>query len=315
MTVPTIELVDPAGGSRALVAPTLGFNCYSFQVPRDGALREVLWTHPEFLSGGRRPSGSGIPLLFPFAGRIRGTSFRWEGRDYALEPGDGMGNAIHGFVLSRAWRVIEQSPSRVQGAFQASCDDPSLLERWPADFSLSVSYEVEGAVLRSVLRVENHDRRLLPFALATHAYFRLPVGGVGEREDTIVTVPASSQWELAELRPTGRILGLEPLDELPEGMRLAGHTLDNVLTGLEPRGGRVTTSVRSGDGSRAVVQTFDEAFRHAVVYTPPHREAICMEPYTCVPDPFALGARGIETGLRLLPPGERFETTIEIRMD
>jgi len=48
-----------------------------------------------------------------------------------------------------------------------------------------------------------------------------------------------------------------------------------------------------------------------VVYNPPHREAFCIEPYTCVPDPFALEARG----LRVLAPGEQFQARIDIEVD
>ena len=60
---------------------------------------------------------------------------------------------------------------------------------------------------------------------------------------------------------------------------------------------------------------FDECFRECVVYNPPHREAICIEPYTCAPDAFHLMARGIDTGLRVLEPGAAFRARIEIRFD
>ncbi|MEZ6109737.1 MAG: hypothetical protein R3C99_01600 [Pirellulaceae bacterium] len=34
----------------------------------------------------QRPSGSGIPLLFPFPGRWPGTSFTWQDKTYPLKP-------------------------------------------------------------------------------------------------------------------------------------------------------------------------------------------------------------------------------------
>jgi len=67
---------DPAG---------IGFNCYSFEAATSDGPLELLWTAPDFLTGTGRPSGSGIPLLFPFAGRLRGTSFRFQGRTYHLK--------------------------------------------------------------------------------------------------------------------------------------------------------------------------------------------------------------------------------------
>ena len=60
--------------------------------------------------------------------------------------------------------------------------------------------------------------------------------------------------------------------------------------------------------------SFDRAFRECVVYTPPHREAICIEPYTCVPDSLQLERQGVNAGLRVLAPGESFQTRIDIRI-
>jgi aldose 1-epimerase len=58
--------------------------------------------------------------------------------------------------------------------------------------------------------------------------------------------------------------------------------------------------------------TFGPEFPACVVYNPPHREAICIEPYTAVPDAFALESRGIAAGLRVLKPGESFKGQIDI---
>ena len=59
---------------------------------------------------------------------------------------------------------------------------------------------------------------------------------------------------------------------------------------------------------------FDRAFRECVVYTPPHREAICIEPYTCLAGAFGLAERNLDTGLRVLPPGHSFEARVEFRV-
>jgi aldose 1-epimerase len=61
-----------------------------------------------------------------------------------------------------------------------------------------------------------------------------------------------------------------------------------------------------------MTQRFDGVFRECVVYTPPHREAICIEPYTCVPGALELDRRGIAAGLRMVPPGDSFRAVVEI---
>ncbi len=130
----SLLLVDPASGAQARVLPRRGFNCFRFQVPLAGSPLDVLWAAADFVSGDARASSSGIPILFPFPGRLAGTSFTFEGRRFELEPGDPLGNAIHGFVLNRAWRVLDHGPAHATGQFTASRDAPELLQHWPADF-------------------------------------------------------------------------------------------------------------------------------------------------------------------------------------
>ena len=64
--------------------------------------------------------------------------------------------------------------------------------------------------------------------------------------------------------------------------------------------GLVRTRLTDPASGRALTQTFEPAFTQCVVYTPGHRQAICIEPYTCVPDAIRLAAEGHETGLQIL---------------
>ncbi len=155
--------------------PALGLNCYSFRVTLGGEPVEALWADPEFAGGEKRPTRSGIPILFPFAGRIGGAKYRHAGHDYQLTPSDELGNAIHGFVVHRPWRVVEQTADSLTGEFQASVDDPAIIEHWPADFCLRVTYRVSPGTLHARLVIRNPDSRELPCGLGLHGYFRLPL--------------------------------------------------------------------------------------------------------------------------------------------
>ncbi len=308
-----LTISDP-GGARAKILPGVGFNCYSFEVPASPRPIEVLWTSPDFLSGKARPSSSGIPLLFPFAGRIRGTSFRFDGKTFALEAGDGKGNAIHGFVINRPWRVTRHEGNRATGQFQASVDDPALLEHWPADFRITADYQLRGNVLVTDYAIENPDTRPLPFAFGTHPYFRLPLGGASGA-DCRVTVPVEHSWELEGLLPTGRQTSPSVVAELSRGMSAGLMQLDHVFGGLKFDNHRCTTRVHDPASKRTMVMTFDDQFAACVVYNPPHREAVCIEPYTTIPDPFTLRDKSIDPHLQILPPGGSFRTRIEIGLD
>jgi aldose 1-epimerase len=51
-----------------------------------------------------------------------------------------------------------------------------------------------------------------------------------------------------------------------------------------------------------------------VVFTPPHRQAFCVEPYTCTTDAVNLQQRGVDAGWLTLPPGGRWSAVFEMRL-
>jgi aldose 1-epimerase len=317
VAIEIISLADQKAGSSAQVLPGFGMNCFRFTAMADGHTIEVLWAEPGFESGTKRPSGSGIPILFPFPGRIGGTTLEYQGRKYALEAGDGRGNAIHGFVLNRPWRVIEQSGQRVVGQFQATVDDPALANAWPADFRITLGYELKGNLLSLDALLENPGQTPLPMGFGVHPYFRVPLAASGAASPDaaarcVVRVPAAEYWELKEMIATGRKLPASERGSLASGMAFGETRFDDVFTGLVFDGDWCTAAIRDPTSGRELTIAFDRAFRECVVYNPPHREAICIEPYTCVPGAIELAARGIDAGLRILAPGESLHARVKI---
>ena len=150
-----IVLHDAQTGSSAHILPELGFNCFAFRAGVGGSFVDVLDAEPGFAAGDKRASGSGIPILFPFPNRIRGGAFSWNGREYHLPAGDGRGNAIHGLVLDRPWRVTMADDSMAIGEFQLSVDAPERMPLWPVDFLIEVGYTLRGSMLRAEIRIIN----------------------------------------------------------------------------------------------------------------------------------------------------------------
>jgi len=312
MSLEQVTITDPTTGSKAVVLVGFGFNCYQFHAQVGGAPVDVLWSAPGFETGKERPSHSGIPLLFPYPGRLKGKTLTFEGKTYPLDGDDGRGNAIHGYVLNRPWKVVEQSASRVVGEFQASKVDPEILKRWPADFVLRVSYELAGTMLRSEVTITNPDDKTLPFGFGSHPYFRLPLGKAGMAESCVVTVPVGNSWELVDMLPSGKKLPAVGAHGLSAGMRFADTKLDDVFTDVAFGAGWATATIDDPNNRRALTVSFDDRFSQCVVYNPPHRQAICIEPYTCLPDQFTMAERGIITAPQTLAPGKSFVCRYEI---
>jgi aldose 1-epimerase len=314
VTAHTITLADPAGGATARILVDLGFNCYDLRLTHLGRQIPVLWSEPGFETGRRQAGGSGNPILFPYPGRLRGKVLHWQEHAYPLEGDDQKGNAIHGFVLTRPWRIVEQAADRVVGQFQAQVDDPQLLARWPADFRITATYELARNELRTSYQIENPDGRPLPCGLGLHPYFRVPLGG-GSADACRVELPVTTRWELTDMLPTGRTRPIEHAERYRAGLPFADMAGDDVFGGLVFEGeSSVWRVVDPGSGLQLRIAV-DRAFRACVVYNPPHREAVCLEPYTCVPNAIELSAAGVESGWRMLPPGESFQARMTIRLE
>jgi aldose 1-epimerase len=123
----------------------------------------------------------------------------------------------------------------------------------------------------------------------------------------------SDDWDLVGLRPTGRHADTDASTRLRRGIQFDETQLDNVFGGLQFNDGRCAASIFDPHVNRRLTLTFGSENRFCVVFNPPHHEAICIEPYTTLPDPFTLRAQGIEPYQNLLPPGEQWRTRFELQ--
>lgn len=314
----TVQIRDPASGTTATIAPELGFNCFEFLTTAAGQSLSVIDAAPDFAAGNERPSGHGIPILFPFPNRIRNGRFVWEGDEYHLPEAnvsyDRAGNAIHGFCLDRPWRVVHQGEQFVVGEFQLSQDAPDRLEFWPSDFILTVRYAVRENTLEMRVTIFNPSGAALPWGFGTHPYFRLPFADGSEPEQCLIQIPAVEAWDLVDCLPTGTIRPVPPEKDFREGEYYGITPHDDVLTGLftETEQPFFETVIYDEPGGFQVSQRFDRWFREVVVFTPPNRKAVALEPYTCVTDAVNLQQRGVDAGWQVLDAGGEVQLAIDI---
>lgn len=312
----TVYHLQDGQGNGMEIWPAQGFNAYRWYVEHGGT-QELLYTSPALFQE-NRPTRTGNPILFPFPNRIRDAQFTWEGKEYRLPTTDNnRRNAIHGFLCRLPWRVTDQGADANQawitGEFQASRDGPDLLPLWPADYLARMTYHFFGTRWRLDIDIQNPDKHTLPFGLGFHPYFSL--SGFG-REEAVVGVPARKYWPLEENLPAAAPKEVAGMRDLRQGKEVGALRLDDVLTDLD-------TSDRNSEGlirfgwvldwqKRRRLDLFGSpAFREVVVFNPVHRQAFCIEPYTCVTDAVNLAAQGKDAGWQSLAPGQGWRGALE----
>jgi aldose 1-epimerase len=309
-----VELITlEAQSERAVIVPEAGCQCLSY---RAGTL-DVIAGPASPDAWREHPHRGGIPILFPWPGRVAGARFTFKGREYRLpinEPA--RGHAIHGFACERAFRVTRRGPYFVTAILDSS-DYPDLNAIWPWPFALEIDYEV-GNGLRLKARVTNTGDSIMPFGFGAHPYFHAPLNPKGISDALLIQLDANARWPLdARLIPTGatgplagkydlrapRPIGTDTYDD---AFRMAPLSSDDASA---PRARLIDPSLKAALDIRA-----DAAFGDFVVYAPPDNPVVALEPYTCAPDAFNLAVRGIAAGMRELAPGETFEAGFEIRL-
>lgn len=314
-------LADADGGTVAEIWPALGFNCYRWQATHKGQALDLLYHDPKLFAGGK-PTRSGIPVLCPFPNRIRAGRFSWQGNDYTLPLGDSTGqNAIHGWACRHPWRVIDQGATAtdawVTGEFHAAVDAAETRALWPADYCLRLTVRLAQRSLRLEAVIVNPDRVSLPFGLGYHPYLRVPFVPGDSAQDYRVDSTAREYWELVDSLPTGRRPPVTGGLDLTQGQPFSALKLDDVLTDLEGEPPASESALVWRGQLRRVdvgVQLLTTpAFGQLVVFTPEHRQAMCLEPYTCTTDAINLQQRGVASGLLVLEPGAEWRGVVEFR--
>lgn len=301
----------PGTSARAAILLRRGATCVSCVLEGPRGPREVVWAPPDFLSAGARAAAGGIPILCPYPGRLASTAMEFEGRRVVLPPGDAAGRPIHGLVHDRPWRLVERSGDTIVARFRLSAEGGSALGAWPADFTLTATWRLRASRLDLGLELVAHGR--MPAALGLHPYHPLAVTAESHVDDCLLELPATLWQPQVDLLPVGpprpvanRTRGDGAPIGFPGPVPLAGLVLDDPFTGFAPtaRGGDARPGIaarvidrRLGAG---IVAEWDPVFAACVLYTPPCRRAVCVEPSTVLPGQAAFDAAA---GWRILDAG------------
>jgi len=270
-----------------------------------GGMDVLRATPAEALAAGNVRATACYPLV-PYSNRIALSSLRLpDGTLHGLARNFGdHPHAIHGVGWQRAWHVEHAGAARALLSFEHR-PDGSDARAWPFAFRASQAFALhadgERTTLAVSLAIESAAARPFPFGLGWHPFFprddatRLGfrAAGVWQNDDTQLPrrhAAADAGWSFDPPRP------------------LSGARLDNVYTGWD---GRAT--LESPRRGRSVTIEADRALAFLVVYVPPDRDFLAVEPVTHMTDAFNRMAHGdTGTGARMLEPGAAYSCTMRI---
>ena len=255
-------------------------------VLRDAQGRDLLW------HGDPAVWASRAPILFPIVGELSGGVYEHDGRRYRLPR--------HGFARTRRFELMTVTP---RSALLRLHSDDATLAVYPFEFSLDVSFAIDGATLSVIASVRNTGTEEMPMSIGLHPGFAwpLPYGAPrGEHE---------LSFERDEPAPIRRLdaQGLVTPHGRPTPVRGRRLRLDDALFTEDAL---IFERLRSRavnygppEGPNLSVGFPDAS--HLGVWTRPGAGFVCIEPWLGVAD--SVGPPGelrTKPGIVRLAPGE-----------
>jgi aldose 1-epimerase len=232
--------------------------------------------------------------LVPYSNRLGYRRLEWLGRTYTLAPNFLPGpHNLHGVGWMVPWQVLQSDAQTATLQLQHAGD-----ASWPFAFDSTQTFTLSPSALEMRMSVVNRAAHVAPLGLGWHPYFP-------KTAQTHVRFAAQSRWEMGA-------------DKLPtHSLPHAGLDTDCSSLQVDHCFGGWSGPLHLTQGSLQVAVTSD--LPYLVVFTKPERDSIAIEPVSHVNNALALAAQtGIapeQLGLRLLQPGETFESSMRIHVE
>jgi aldose 1-epimerase len=234
--------------------------------------------------------------MIPYANRIDGNRFAFEGREYRVETNNSPERFnVHGTGWKSAWTLSEPSDNAARLTLgHRGADDPYEY-RASQTFRLSP----EGLELETV--IENTGPRQMPFGFGHHPWFIRDA-------DVTLTFRARDFWLEAPDGVAGDRITLPPELDFSRGTPLPGSWRNNNYGGWDG-----LAEIRWPSRGVGLRIEADPVFGNLMLYADPKKDFFCLEPQTNVPCAFNKAEAG-ETGLGtiVLAPGDRSGGTIRL---
>ena len=252
-------------------------------------------TRLEYMWSGDPAVWNGVaPNLFPNVGMLRDSQTQFDGQTYALPK--------HGIVRrSAAWTVVDQSAAAISFAFKASA---ATQAHYPYEFTLFITYRLDGRKLHVIHEVQNHGATAMPYSLGGHPAFRCPLRA-GETYEAYYL-----RWPQAETAATLRLTEdglinyetvpiLDNTDRLP--LRHSLFTDDALIfTDLQSRSVALCHRER---GEMLRVEHAD--FPYLGIWAKTNGDYVCLEPWIGMADRVdQRGEFAEKEGVRTVAAGE-----------
>lgn len=235
------------------------------------------------------------PVLFPTVGKCKKNQTIINGRTYEMQQ--------HGFARDMEFEPLTKLDNFHSYVFRS---DKKLIDKYPYEFSLTVTYRTDENKLTTIYKVVNEGDTDMPFGIGGHPAFKIDREQLDKGNYYLEFEEEEDKIHFLYL--VDGLIGTEYAKNIIQNQKIISldiHSFDNdaiIMKGLK------SNKVSLKNNGKTILTVDYTGFPYLAVWTKPKAPFICIEPWMTTAD--NVNGSGVfrqKTDILLLPPKQEYE--------
>ena len=237
------------------------------------------------------------PVLFPTVGKCKKNQTIINGKAYEMQ--------IDGFIKDMEFEPISKLDNFHSYLFKS---DKKLIDKYPYEFSLIVTYRTDENKLTTIYKVINEGDTDMPFGIGGKPAFQINLEDL-EKENYYLEFE-EEEGKIHFLYLVDGLVGIEYAKNIMTDKKTIPLNVEIfkndavIMKGLKSK----KISLKKKGVDKPVLSFYYEGFPYIAIWSKPKSPFLCIMPWMTTPD--SINGSGVfrqKTDILLLPPKQEFE--------
>ena len=235
------------------------------------------------------------PVLFPTVGKCKKNQTIINSRTYEMQQ--------HGFARDMEFEPLTKLDNFHSYVFRS---DNKLIDKYPYEFSLTVTYRTDGNKLTTIYKVVNEGDTDMPFGIGGHPAFKINREELDKGNYYLEFEEEEDKIHFLYL--VDGLIGTEYAKNILENKKVVPLNASSFSNDAIIMKGLKSNKVSLKNNGKTVLTMDFTGFPYLAVWTKPRAPFICIEPWMTTAD--NVNGSGVfrqKTDILLLPPKQEYE--------
>ncbi len=235
------------------------------------------------------------PVLFPTVGKCKKNQTIINGRTYEMQQ--------HGFARDMEFEPLTKLDNFHSYVFRS---DNKLIDKYPYEFSLTVTYRTDGNKLTTIYKVVNEGDTDMPFGIGGHPAFKINREELDKGNYYLEFEEEEDKIHFLYL--VDGLIGTEYAKNILENKKVVPLNANSFSNDAIIMKGLKSNKVSLKNNGKTILTMDFTGFPYLAVWTKSRAPFICIEPWMTTAD--NVNGSGVfrqKTDILLLPPKQEYE--------